>query len=93
MFVGDSRKFVLAKISRYTVIINEHDAHWLKDTGKLTGLKATSDHLSKCSTGIVPPGALQSGGYSVDAHLQQPQSGYQPTPGPSQKLHQQGMTA
>ena len=31
---------------------------------------------------------LQSGGYSTDAHLQQPQSGYQPTPGPSQMLLQ-----
>ena len=79
---------VPAGIVQHLVIINEHDAHWLKDSGKLTGLKATSDHLSKCSTGIVPPGTLQSGGYSTDAHLQQPQSGYQPTPGPSQTLLQ-----
>ena len=64
------------------------EGQWASDCLKAT---QSNDH-SKCSTGIAPPGTLQSGGYSVGAHLQQPQSGYQPTPRPSQTV-QQGMTS
>lgn len=75
------------------VLITKHDAQvegqWTTDHLKAT---QSSDHHSKCSAGIVPLGALQSGVHSVGAHLQQPQSGYQSTPGPSQTV-QQGMTS
>ena len=65
------------------------EGQWATDCLNAT---QSSDYHSKCSAGIVPPGALQSGGYSVGANLQQPQSGYQPTPGPFQ-IFQQGMTS